>query len=152
MNTSYTAPIIRAFRQAPWRTQTQAVALWSVALLVIAVLGGIYLAVASRAGTAGRDVQDLEWRKAELTRSNDELRATLAQLHSVTRLADRARDLGFQAVAVEQVEYLPVGNYPVFVQTTTPAEAQVNPPATASISSWLRETLGGWLPPDGGGG
>ena len=53
MRAAYTAQLIRAFKQAPWRTQTQAVAAWSMILLAMAVIGGLYLTVASRAGTAG---------------------------------------------------------------------------------------------------
>lgn len=148
MTNAYTAPLLRAFKQAPWRTQTQAVALWSVTLLVIIVLGGLYLAVAARAGTAGRDVQDLEWRKAELTRANDQLRATLSHLRSVTRLSNRARELGYQPVVGEQVEYLPVANYPTIVQTQTPVQASADemPVAATTDDSWVQAALT-WLAP-----
>src|SRR5574341_1583175 len=113
---AYTEQVLRAFRQAPWRIQTQAVAAWSVTLLVIAVIGGLYLAVASRAGTAGRALQRSEVEKAELTSSNDELRAKLAELRSVTRLANRARELGFAPADPDQIEYVAVKDYPVAAQ------------------------------------
>ena len=60
MRSQYTAPFMRAFKQAPWRSQTQAVAILSVTLLTVAVVGGFYLAVAARAATAGRDLQAFE--------------------------------------------------------------------------------------------
>src|SRR5262249_48300196 len=95
MRANYAAPILRAFKQAPWRSQTQAVAILSITLLVAAVVGGFYLAVAARAATAGRDLQALEARKVELIQDNNELAAELANLRSINRLAARAVALGF---------------------------------------------------------
>lgn len=112
MNTLAPDHLLRAFRQAPWRKQIQFVALLAIALLVIAILGGFYLTIASKAGTAGRDLQHYEMLKTELTQQNDELRAKLAELRAVTRLAERARVLGFVPAQAEQVEYLSVSNYP----------------------------------------
>jgi len=147
------APFLRAFRQAPWRTQTQAVAAWSVTLLVIAVVGGLYLAVASRAATAGRDLQALEARKEELGLENARLRAEVARLRSVTRLADRARALGFTPARREQIEYLAVPEIPENVQTPPP-RAAVLPPApettVAALGQWLVQTLAGLLTGRGG--
>src|SRR3977135_1727823 len=91
MRSQYAAPLMRAFKQAPWRTQTQAVAMLPITLLPVAVVGGFYLAVAARAATAGRDLQTLEVRKAVLAQDNDRLQAELAELRSVTRLAARAQ-------------------------------------------------------------
>lgn len=143
----YTLPLLRAYKQAPWRTQTQAVAAWSVTLLAILVLGGLYLAVASRAAAAGRDLQSLEVRKSALTLENDELRAQLARLSSVTRLADRAHALGFQTARPEQIEYLPVQQLPPVAQTTPPpraAELPAQPNNTlVQLGRWLAQTLQG---------
>jgi len=150
---AYTDQVLRAFKQAPWRTQTQAVAAWSVTLLIIAVIGGLYLAVASRAGTAGRDLQRYEAEKTELTRANDELRAKLAELRSVTRLANRARELGFAPAQPDQVEYVAVNNYPMAAQTApAAAPAPGATRTTASLGDWLTEALRHWLPQTGPGG
>ncbi len=150
---AYTDQVLRAFKQAPWRTQTQAVAAWSVTLLIIAVIGGLYLAVASRAGTAGRDLQRYEAEKTELTRANDELRAKLAELRSVTRLANRARELGFAPAQPDQVEYVAVKNYPMAAQTApAAAPAPGATRTTASLGDWLTEALRYWLPQTGPGG
>ena len=143
MQTFYPTQLLRAFRQAPWRQQTQLLAGLFIGLLVLLVVGGLYLAVASRAGNAGRDLQNLEFRKAELLRANDQLRADLAELRSMTRLANRALELGFAPAVNAQVHYLAVPNFP-----TTPVPAMaVEPPApapataTASAVEWLGQTL-----------
>ena len=151
MPSVYADQILRAFRQAPWRKQVQTVAVLSIALLIIAVIGGFYLAAASRAGTAGRDVQRLEGRKAELIQENDELRAKLAELRSITRLADRAQALGFAPAQMEQVEYLPVKNYPQPMLAEAPPRAVEDPLQGAVVSpgDWLAEQ---WQSLTGGGG
>ena len=68
MRSQYAAPFMRAFKQAPWRSQTQAVAILSITLLTVAVVGGFYLAVAARAATAGRDLQAFEGKTADVNR------------------------------------------------------------------------------------
>ncbi len=156
MRTTYTNPFLRAFKQAPWRTQTQAVAAWSVILLVVMVLGGLYLTVASRAAAAGRDLQSLEIRKAALALENDELRAELAELRSVNRMVERSLALGFQPAQPGQIEYLSVANYPHVVQTAPPpraAEVAPMPENTlAQLSDWLAGMLQGLLAARVGGG
>ncbi len=156
MRTNYTNPVLRAFKQAPWRTQTQAVAAWSVTLLVVLVLGGLYLAVASRAAAAGRDLQGFEARKAALTLENDELRAELAELRSVTRLVQRALALGFQPAQAGQIEYLSIANYPVAAQTAPPPRAAAVPQmpenTLAQLGDWFAHILQGLMAAKVGGG
>jgi hypothetical protein len=141
----YTNPFLRAFKQAPWRTQTQAVAAWSVTLMVVMVLGGLYLTVASRAAAAGRDLQSLELRKTALTLDNNELRAELAELRSVTRMVQRAQALGFQPAQPGQIEYLSVVNYPHVAATTTPPRAAEVAPMPANSLAQLGDWLAGML-------
>jgi hypothetical protein len=150
MQEAYAAQIFRAFRQAPWRKQMQTVAVWSIALLIVAVLGGLYLAVASHAGTAGRDLQQLELKKAELIQANNELRAQLAELRSVTRLNNRARELGYLPAIPEQLEFLAVRNYPAAAEAAPSVQVAKPAATTASLGDWLAQTFHGLVP--GGGG
>ncbi len=147
MRTNPTAPLLRAFREAPWRTQTHAVAVVSISLLVIAIIGGFYLTVASRAATAGRDLQTLELKKTQLVQANGELLAELAALRSVTRLAARAQALGYVAAQPEQIDYLKVAEYPWTAQTSAPPRAAAPPtPAPTALSQvvdWLARMLQG---------
>jgi hypothetical protein len=142
MRTTYAAPILRAFKQAPWRSQTQAVAMLSITLLVAAVVGGFYLAVAARAATAGRDLQRLEARKTELLQENDELQAQLANLRSINRLAARAVALGFQPATGEQLEYMRVDSYlqNVHLKPAPRAAVAAPPPSTVQAAfNWAQQ-------------
>ena len=142
MRIHYAAPLLRAFKQAPWRSQTQAVAMLSITLLTAAVIGGFYLAVASRAATAGRDLQRLEARKTELLQDNDELQAQLANLRSINRLAARAVALGFQPATGDQLEYMRVESYPQNVHLKPPPRAAVAAAAPSTVQvmfDWAKQ-------------
>jgi hypothetical protein len=149
-----TAQIFRTFKQAPWRQQTQGLAGLSIGLLILLVVGGLYLAVASRAGNAGRDLQRLEAQKAELVLENDRLRKELADLRSMTRMASRALELGFAPAQPEQIHYVAVSEYPqaepaAAAPPLAPAEA---PARSASPLAWLRQTIDQVLGNGAGGG
>jgi hypothetical protein len=147
MRTNPTAPLLRAFREAPWRTQTQAVAVVSILLLVVAIIGGFYLTVASRAATAGRDLQTLEYQKTQLLQANGELLAELAELRSITRLAARAQALGYVPAAPGQIDYLRVPDYPytapVVAAPRAAAPEAAAPSPLGQVADWLAQVLQG---------
>ncbi|MGQ0605113.1 MAG: hypothetical protein ACT4QE_25830 [Anaerolineales bacterium] len=144
MQNVYAAPLYRVFKQAPWRTQTQILAALSIGLLILLVVGGLYLAVASRAGNAGRDLQNLETRKAELLRENDRMRAQLADLRSMNRMAARALELGFAPANPQQLLYVQVPDYPHPVTpNVTPATAVASNASSDWLTTTLQQLLGG---------
>ncbi|MBI3363006.1 MAG: hypothetical protein HY023_18035 [Chloroflexi bacterium] len=128
--------LTRAFKQAPWRAQTQAIAAAAVFFVVLAAVGGLYLATATRAATAGRDVQQLEVEKADLLLEIDQLQADVASARSVSRMEARARELGFVPAKNDQVEYIVVAGYP---------QPPPTPAATAAPVPNYDETLTSWL-------
>jgi hypothetical protein len=138
MQNVYATPLYRVFKQAPWRTQTQTLAALSISLLILLVVGGLYLAVASRAGNAGRDLQNFEARKAELIRENDRLRAQLADLRSMNRMAARALELGFAPANPNQIQYVHVPDYPYPLAQAAPT---VSAEAVAAANDWWANTL-----------
>lgn len=147
--------VLRAFKQAPWRIQTQTLAWLSILILSTLVVGGLYLAVASRAGNAGRDLQAYEAAKTDLVRENDRLRAQLADLRNMDRMAARALTLGFVPATPEQVHYVAVENYPhdggpdpLPVTVSVPVPETADEAAAAALQAradqgWLTQTLTG---------
>lgn len=123
--------MLKAFREAPVRTQVQVIAWVAVSLMGLLILGSLYLTVAASAATAGRDVQSFEIRKAELIIENNQLRAELAHLRSMTRMASRALELGFVPAQVEQMDYVLVANYPA-PQASVPLSPSVTLSDTTS--------------------
>lgn len=129
----------RAFREVPWRRQMQLIATLALAAVVMMAVGGIYLAEASRAATAGRDVQSLRDQRDELMRQNEMLRAQIASYQSVAKLNERARQLGFVPATIDQLEFVVVPQY-------QPQEAVVVAPTPVPESQLsYEESLGDWL-------
>ena len=133
--------ISRAFKQAPWRTQVQVIASLAAGAIVIAALGGLYLTEASRAATAGRDVQTLQIQKADLQFVIDRQTALIAQAKSVSRLQKRSVELGYVPAETEQIDFVLVGGY---YGPQPPGPAETAPPAAPELHDY-DQTLGAWL-------
>lgn len=133
--------ISRAFKQAPWRVQVQLIASLAAGAIVIVALGGLYLTEASRAATAGRDVQSLQVQKAELEFAIDRQTALIAQAKAVVRLDKRARELGYAPAMIEQIDFVLVDGY---YGPKLPGPPETVPPAVSNLPNY-DETLGTWL-------
>jgi len=130
----------QALRQAPWRTQAQATSLLMALVIVVAVIGAMYLAQASRTAAAGRRLQELEAQRLILEQQNDQLRAEVASLRSVPRLIAQAEAVGYHAATTQDLEYMPMqGAAPSISVTPTPSTT------TPELAPAYEETLGDWL-------
>ncbi len=142
-----------ALRQAPWRTQTQSTSLVLSVVVLVALIGTLYLAQASRTAAAGRRVQELEDQRQVLEQQNAQLRAEIAALRSVPRLIAQAEALGYRVASVDEVEYITLdGVAPP--PPTNPADnanlpdiapiqpAEPLPDYDESLGSWLAERTG----------
>lgn len=128
------------FRQAPWRTQTQATSLVLAVVVMVVMVGALYLAQASRTATTGRRLQELEAQRRTLEQQNAQLRAEIAALRSVPRLIAEAERLGYHAARMDEVEYLFIkGAPPQPLPTPTP------PLTVEQVVPRYSETLPGWL-------
>ena len=140
----------RLLRQAPWRTQTQGTSLVLAAVIMVAVIGALYLAQASRTAGAGRRLQDLEGQREQLEQQNAQLRAEIAALRSVPRLIGEAQAMGYHQASADEVDYLVVRG--VAPPTPQPVEDKVRfaapEPASESEDGSVQaydETLGSYL-------
>jgi cell division protein FtsL len=82
-----------------------------VLVVVLTLVAGLYLSLVSRTAARGRHIQQLQAELFRLRRENEQLEVDLASKGSVSRLWERAIDLGF--TPQEQVEFLrPVAERP----------------------------------------
>jgi hypothetical protein len=89
-----------------WRAilrSTGSTLLW---MMILLVLGGLYLAVSSKAAQAGRNVMELEVEFNQKQLVADELTADLADLTSPQRMRSIAQSLGFRDATTGDVIYL----------------------------------------------
>jgi cell division protein FtsL len=130
----------QALRQAPWRTQTQATSLIMATVIMVAVIGTLYLAQASRTAATGRRLQELEAERQVLEQQNAQLRAEIAALQSVPRLIAEAEQQGFHMAETGDVEYLKIEN----VSQTLAAMPASSASSKERVPTY-DETLGSWL-------
>ncbi len=96
---------------------------------LIALFGFIYLGQNGQATMTGRRAQDLQEQLDRLKRENAQLEVEIAQLTLPSKIAERAKQLGFRPATITQTVFVVVKNYPV---ESKPAAA---PEQTAAASS-----------------
>ena len=103
--------ITQAYSQAPWRRQLQLIGIFSLILVFIALVAGIYLSISARAATVGRDVQYMQNRIEILDREIEDLEIQIAYLQSDHEMQKRAESLGFREADTDQIEYILVPEF-----------------------------------------
>ena len=136
----------QSYNQAPWRKQIQIIGLFSLALVLMALVAGIYLNVSARSTVVGRDIQSLQLSISDMRLQIENLHAQLALARSAATMRARAESMGFSPVQSDQIVYLPVPGY-VERQTVVLAPPMNRPvqsapfiPAeyTESLFTWAR--------------
>jgi len=105
--------IVQKVRQAPWRVQHQWIGLFLLALVLMAMVAGIYLNVTVGAALAGRETISLEAKITSNLRTNADSETQLAGLASVEAMQKRAETMGFQPASPEDITYVAVPGYVV---------------------------------------
>ncbi len=106
-----TRKLIQAFPQAPWRSQTQVVGLFLLFLVAVSIVAIFYLNVTAEATAVGREIQVMQATISAIEIENSALELDLGNLMSVDKLRDRARDLGFDPITPEEMEFIVVEGY-----------------------------------------
>ncbi len=137
--------IQHALNPARWRPQRQAIALTTLALFVGIIMGALYLSQAATAATLGRELERLIIQRQTIEQQNEQLRAEIASLRSVPHLQNRARELGFQPITADRLEYIVIPGYAPRADmidrtvAVAPAAPQITPVPVYD------ETFTGWL-------
>ena len=139
----------QTYAQAPWRRQLQIIGLFSLVLVSIALVAGIYLNVSAKAAAVGRDIQAKQTEIETLDREIEDLQSQLATVLSSTEMEARALKMGFAPIPEEQTVYLMIPGYaarqPVVLAPNsqrTLVSAQVLPEQyTESLFDWARRRL-----------
>lgn len=139
---------IHAYRIAPWRVQRQWIGNALLAVVVFALVAGLYLNVTSRTAIAGREIQDLMNAIAISQQASSDLQTQLASLTSVSAMEQRALQLGFRPVQPEELQYLIVPGYvaPEPINFSSNALPQLSaltipPEYNQSLLDWLDERI-----------
>lgn len=136
--------LVQAYRQAPWRIQTQR----GVLLLIVSILGAsvlwVMVSVSVQAAAAGVDIQELEAEREKIQRQIAALKTEYAILTSSVQMEQRAAELGFRPVTPADITYVVVPGYrgrQPNIRAQPPGAAieqpLVKPAYTQSLWEWL---------------
>lgn len=147
--------LLHAYKNAPWRIQLQMIGGFSLIVVLVALVAGVYLNVTARAATIGREIQGMEATILELQRDNADLENQLGMLTSIRTMQQRAEDLGFQPINPAEVLYINAPGYAgrqavMLAPPPGPVEASIsNLPSeyTQSLFEWLLEITQNNTPP-----
>ena len=101
----------KSFKQAQWRRHRQITVPILIIVFALGMFGAIYLAETSRAAVTGRHVQQLRRQVENIGYENDLIHANNAYLESASLLMERAGQLGYVPLQLDQIEYLLVPNF-----------------------------------------
>ncbi len=140
--------LVQAYRQAPWRLQTQrGVLLLVVAILCASVLW-VMVSVTVQAAAAGLKIQQLEDDQETLQREIAALRTNIAIQTSAAQMKKRAEGLGFQPVDPANLSYVVIPGYKgrePQIQAPPPGadipQPLVKPAFKQSLWEWLLEGI-----------
>lgn len=133
--------ITQAYSQAPWRKQLQWIGLFMLALILAAMVAGIYLSVSAQASTAGREIQIMYGEMEEIRRNIEDSESQLAILNSNAVMEKRAEELNFYPVESAEIFYILVPGYIDPGQVSLAKPPGVTIPKTATISPEYTESL-----------
>ena len=142
--------IIEAYRNTPWRQQTQMLGLFAVFGFVAAMVMIVYIWLTSMAGTYGLKVQEYQETARELEQQIEDKKAHLANLEVTASLTDRAVEAGFQMADPNRIRYLKVEGYyeqqsfqlaPHNPNELDDQKMQLPPEYTTSLIDWFGEMI-----------
>lgn len=141
--------ITQAYSQAPWRKQLQWIGLFMLALIIVAMVAGIYLSVSAQASTAGREIQIMYAEAEKIRRNIEDMESQIAYMVSNSEMEKRAEELGFLSVESDEIFYILVPGYINPGQanlaeppgSTLPAIPTISPEYTQSLVDWLSERV-----------
>ena len=141
--------ISQAYSQAPWRKQLQWIGFFMLAMIMVAMVAGIYLSVSAQASSAGREIQIMYAEMEDVRRNIEDMESQIAFLVSNAEMEKRAQELGFMRVASEDIFYILVPGYfkPEQVELAgspgshLPVIPTIAPEYTQSLVDWLRERV-----------
>lgn len=137
--------LTQAYRQAPWRTQIQRIAVLMLILIAIGGIAGLYLSVSAQAATAAIQIRQLEATREALKETDSNLEAELALITTSGNMVKRAQDLGYQPLEPQAVQFLVIPEYPGRQPAMIAPPPSVPHPVKPLIRASYTQSLWDWV-------
>lgn len=141
--------LMQAYRQAPWRTQIQRIAIFMLILITVGTIAGLYLNISARAATVALQIRDLQVNRDTVKEANSSLEADLASVTTAESMRNRAKEMGYGPVDAYSAQYLIIPEYPgrqpVMIAPPPslfrPEKPLIRDSYTKSLWDWFLETM-----------
>lgn len=141
--------LINAYQQAPWRSQLQGIGLFMIVLVSVVLIAGLFLAINGQTATAGLELRAMREEAENLKQSIASLEVNIAYYTSVSKMQERAYELGYRRVSPADVIYVVVPGYtgkPAASLAGKPGESllpepTIKPAYTQSLWDWMFQGL-----------
>jgi hypothetical protein len=140
-------------RQIPWRLDSRAALGFVLILITFSLVGWLYLTQASAVTTTSYRIDESRLELDQIKNQNAALVLEIAELEALSRVEDRARELGFKPTT--EVRYISVPDYPLsgeeevpsFHSTQTEVGMETYDANIEEPSWWVErlDTLAAWL-------
>ncbi len=140
-------------RHLPWQLDSKAALGFLLILVTFSLVGWLYLSQASAVTTTSYRIGELRLELDHLKNQNATLILEIAKLEALSRVENRAREIGFQPTG--NIKYLSVTNYPAavepqeFLGDSIQVESSIEAYTVKSENSswWLKQvdTLAAWI-------
>ena len=139
----------QAHQQAPWRIQLQRIGIFLLALVIISLVASVYLYFSAQIADVGVEIWRIEATREAAYYDIESLQTNLAEKNAVSKMQERAEEMGFTRYSPQEVEYMVITGYygqqPAIIGDTTPADTApdeiIKPAYTQSLWEWLLENL-----------
>lgn len=132
-------------RQIPWRVDSKAATGFLLILATFSLVGWLYLTQASAVTETSYRIDELRLQLDQIKNENAALTLEIAQFSALSRVENRARELGLQPTT--NVRYLPVANYPLSTGPVRPVPGVLPQNAVEvngdefDVTTWWTHTL-----------
>ncbi|MBG7609421.1 MAG: hypothetical protein IZT55_01005 [Anaerolineae bacterium] len=103
--------LAQAYRQAPWRKQTQEIGVYLVFLVAFLIVASVYVNITARTAADGRKIQQNFAAIERLEREIADLQSQFAYLESDAVMRDRAIEIGFRPATPNDIIHVDVSGY-----------------------------------------
>ncbi len=136
--------LVQAYRQTPWRIQTQGGVLFLIVIILGVSVLWVMTSVTVQASSAGLEIQQYESEQEDLQRQIAALRTDIASQTSTAQMQKRAEAMGFKPVDPANITYIVVPGYKGRESSVQAAAPETNiqpmlvkPAYTQSLWEWL---------------
>jgi len=140
-----TQSVMQAYQQVPWRNQIKWIVIFMLGVLVVALVAGLYLSISAQSVALGIEIQDYNSNKIIIDRNIADLSNQLADLTTTAEMEKRAKDLGYDYLNPDEIEYFVVAGYSGRQTAILAPRSEENDISNAMLDPSYTQSLWEWF-------